>query len=255
MSLKQLLSIGGLFILLASCSKYYGPALYHQDIAYMPKPASFDSVKSATYVSAGINGYTEGNIGDLLMSGQVNISRGYAFKNFNLAYGAFGVFGNYDNGTINKGQPNYFGDKFFGAVGGRLSGNFFTNTGRTDWRSIGFEAAYSHEYGSYADFRQTLLSQAGYSVDPRTDLLTIGLTSEVLFHNVNDKDFQNGVRVFLGTTFGRTDTGDEFFFNEARTAGFLGNVFPKATYFMKVKKYFWSIEVGDAIMLRFGLKF
>jgi hypothetical protein len=255
MNLKQLLSLSCFVVLLASCTKFYGPALYHQDIAYMPKPASFDSVKSATYVSAGIGGYTQGNINDLLISGQLNLSQGYAFKNFNLAYGAFGSFGNYDNGTISKGDPNYFTDKFFGAVGGRLSGNFFVNSGRADWRFIGFEAAYSHEFGSYADFRQSVQSLSGYSVDPRTNLFTIGLTTEVLFHNIHNTDFQNGIRGFLGTTFGRNDMGDTYFINSARSAGFLDNVFPKASYFIKFKQYFGSIEVGEDIMLRFGLKF
>ena len=255
MNLKQLLLLSCVAILSASCTKFYGPALYHQDIAYMPKPASFDSVKSATYISGGFNGYTAGNINDILTSGQINLSEGYVFNHFNLAYGAFGVVGDYNNGTISKGSPNYFTDKFFGAAGGRISGNFFNNSGRTDWRVIGFEAAYSHEFGSYANFRQTVQSVSDYSVDPRTDLFTVGLTSEVLFHNVNNPDFQNGIRIFVGTTFGRSEYGDSYFINAIATQGAITNIFPKASYFIKIKKYFGSIEVGEGVMLRFGLKF
>src|ERR1700761_5690814 len=102
MKSKHLLIFSIAAILFSSCSKDYAPALYHQDIAYQPKPASFDSVKSATYASGGINMYTNPNVSDMLVSGQFNLSRGYVFNGFNVAYGAFGVLGDYENSTIQK---------------------------------------------------------------------------------------------------------------------------------------------------------
>src|ERR1700679_546347 len=88
-------------LLFTSCSQVYTPALYHQDIAYQPKPVSFDTVKAATYISAGYN-YNPTNQGnDYASSGQLNISRGYVFDGFNLAYGAFGVLGDYEHGDQN----------------------------------------------------------------------------------------------------------------------------------------------------------
>ena len=52
---KQTLPVLLIAILLfASCSHVYTPALYHADIVYQPKPASFDTVKSATYISAAL---------------------------------------------------------------------------------------------------------------------------------------------------------------------------------------------------------
>jgi hypothetical protein len=258
MNLKQLLTLLAGAILFASCSKVYTPALYHQDIAYQPKPASFDSVKSATYASAGFNGYSNANYDDLLVSGQANISRGHVFDNFNLAYGAFGVFGDYQNSAISKGQANYFSDRFFGAVGGRASANFFVNSGRTDFRFIGIEMAYSHEFGDYATFRRSVMGQPDFYVDPRTDLFSIGLTTEVLFHNVNNPDFQHGIRGFIGTTVGHNDLFDTYYTSAADRSGtgkLFHELYPKVSYFFKIKRYFGTFEAGENIFIRFGLKF
>ncbi len=254
MNLKQLLTVFAAAIFFASCSKVYSPALYHQDIAYQPKPASFDSVKSRTYASAGLNTYLNSNLSDLVVSGQVNLSRGYVFNNFNLAYGAFGVFGDYENGAIQQGQPNYFTDKFFGAVGGRASANFFINSGRTDFRFIGMEMAYSHEFGDYANFRQSVLSQPNYYVDPRTELFSIGLTSEVLFHNVNNPSVQHGIRVYLGTTLGHNRLEDTYYTDQTAEAKLFRNIYPKASYFITFKQFFGTFEAGQNIFIRFGVK-
>lgn len=255
MQLKPVLIIIFLFVAFSSCSHVYAPALFHQDIAYQPKPASFDTAKSATYVSLGWNNYTSPEYEDLLESAQMNISRGHDFKNFNLAYGAFGVLGNYNNSTsgnsATNNPPNNFSDKFFGAYGGRISADAYVTSGRVDFRFIGFEAAYSHEFGSYAAFRRAAVNSPDYDVDPRTNLFTIGLTTEVIFHNVGDNGFENGIRGFLGTTVGYSDLSN----NYNRNASALNSVFPKVSYFIKYKKYFGTIEAGSNILVRFGFVF
>jgi len=242
-------------VLLSSCSHVYVPALYHQDIAYQPKPASFDSAKVQTYVSAGLNTYTNSHYNDFLVSGQFNLSQGFVFDNFNLAYGAFGVFGDYQNTAIDKGKPNYFSDKSFGAVGGRFSANAFINSGRVDFRFIGVEMAYSHEFGSFAGFRRYVNNQPGYFVDPRTDLFSIGLTTEVIFHNRNDSEFEHGIRGFLGTTLGHNELDDTFYTDQKATTRMFRNIFPKVSYFIKFNNYFGTIEAGEQFMVRFGYKF
>lgn len=239
----------------ASCSHVYSPALYHQDIAYQPKPTSFDKEKSASYISAGLNAYTNTNLNDGIVSGQLNLSRGHVFNNFNVAYGAFGVLGDYQNGSSDTKSASYFSDKFFGAVGGRASANFFVHEGRADIRFIGIEAAYSHEFGDYAPYRQKLQNIGGYFVDPRVDLFTVGLTTEVIFHNRNDDDFQHGIRGFLGTTLGHNNLDDTYYNNETATTKMFRHIFPKASYFIKFKDYFGTLEVGSAVFARFGYKF
>jgi hypothetical protein len=255
MKFKHLLPLSFVAILFASCAKVYTPALYHQDIAYQPKPASFDTVKAQTYVSGGLNMYTNVNYNDLLVSGQFNISRGHVFNGFNLAYGAFGVFGGYDNGAIPQNQPNYFTHKFFGAVGGRASANAFVTSGRADIRFIGVEMAYSHEFGSYADFRQMVKPLPNYFVDARTDLFTIGLTTEVIFHNVSNNGVQHGIRGFLGTTLGHDDLNNTYYHDQGYADSFFHNVFPKASYFITFNKYFGTFEIGENVFIRFGMKF
>src|ERR1700743_3876027 len=98
MNLKPLFFVFALSIIFTSCSRVYSPALYHHDVDYMPTPMSFDSAKTATYASIGYNDYSNANGGDEIESGELNISEGYNFKNFNLAYGAFGAIGSYENG-------------------------------------------------------------------------------------------------------------------------------------------------------------
>jgi hypothetical protein len=256
---KQTLSVLLIALLFTSCSHVYTPALYHADIVYQPKPASFDTVKSATYISAALGANTSIDGQDLLTGGQLNISRGYVFNGFNLAYGAFGAAGDYNNGTTNNSATNNptnnFRDIFFGAVGARASANLFVNSGRFDFRFIGIEMAYSHEFGSYADFRQSIKSSSDYYDDPRTNLFTIGLTSEVLFHNVDNTDFENGIRVFLGTTIGYDDLSNDYYTSNTYIDKLTHYVFPKATYFFKIKQIFGSVEAGSQIMVRFGYAF
>jgi hypothetical protein len=258
MSLKQLFSLCCAALLFASCSHIYEPALYHQDIVYQPKPTSFDTVKALTYISGGFDANTNSNFNDFLVSGQLNLSRGYVFNNFNLSYGAFGSIGQYESDQANKGAATYFTNKYFEVLGGRFSANAFITSGRADIRFIGVEMAYSHEYGTYADFRKYLNAQQDNFVDTRTDLVTIGATSEVIFHNVNDKTVQNGIRVFYGTTLGDNaayvnPNANESPFSFTTHSGI--NFFAKASYFVTFKQVISSVEIGNGIFVRFGYKF
>ncbi|HTK21759.1 MAG TPA: hypothetical protein VL442_19715 [Mucilaginibacter sp.] len=254
MKLKLLLPFGLILLIISACSHVYAPALYHQDIAYQPKPSSFDAKSSQTYVSAGLNNYAGVNWTDFLTSGQVNLSQGYRFDNFNVAYGAFGVFGDYQY-SGSKEDANYFTDKFFGAVGGRFSANAFVTSGNTDFRFIGVEMAYSHEFGDYLSYRQELFRRGGYFVDPRTDLYTVGLTMEVLFHSKNNSGIQHGFRGFLGTTLGHNDLNDTYYTDDNYNERFFHNYFPKLSYFITFKNYFGTAEIGNNFFIRFGYKF
>jgi hypothetical protein len=249
MNLKLLLIVCSLATVFASCSHVYEPALYHQDISYQPKPASFDSVKSATYLSGGLNIYTNYAGNDGLTSAEFNLSRAYVFNNFNLSYGAFGVAGDYQNGTIQSGQPNYFTQKSFGAVGGRASANLFARSVNTDFRYLGVEIAYSHEFGSYSDFRRSVIPQQNYYVDPSDELVTIGVTSEVLWKS---RQFEHSFRIFLGATLGNHTPVSP---NNGPLIEPFNNFFPKFSYFVKFKNYFITAELGGGLFLRFGYKF
>jgi len=239
----------------SSCSHIYIPALYHQDITYQPKPASWDTVKHATYISAAYNSYGGANFSDDLESGQLNISQAYTGKNFNIAYNVFGVAGNYVREIPDsiKGADN-FTSKFFGAVGGRVSANLYSHSGRVDFRYLGVEAAYSHEFGAYADFRRSIANNPNAYSDTRTDLVTLGATSEILWHRKRDDNFENGFRLFVGGTFGRNYPMVEGVLVPGSTDSF-SQPFAKVSYFFRYKKYFGTAEFGDGLLIRFGLKF
>ena len=198
--LLTILIMTSLFI--SSCAHVFEPAFYHEDVAYQPKPASFDSVKTSNYVSIGYKEYSNTESNDDLTLGEFDLSRGHAFKSTNLAYGVFGAIGSYNN-TTQHSNETLFNSKYFGGFGARASFNFFQNNGDADFRFLGLETIYSHEFGDYAVFRKSYFQQVITGVDARTDLFTAGLTSEILFGQKKDIT-QNGFRLFLGKTFGNS---------------------------------------------------
>jgi len=256
MNIKNPLTILFVAASFASCSQVYSPALYHHDIAYQPKPTSFDTAKSATYISGAFAAFPSADFNNTLVGGQINLSRGHVFDKFNVAYGAFGSFGDYQNGSGDKASPTYFTDKFFGAVGGRVSANFFTTSDNVDFRFIGIEAAYSHEFGAYANYRQRVnsLGLSNVYVDSRTDLLTLALTTEAIFHNRNNT-LTHGIRGFLGTTLGSNPLNGTFYSSDTPQERFFRDIFPGASYFIKYKNYFGTAEIGNQFFVRFGLAF
>ncbi|MBS1529636.1 MAG: hypothetical protein JSU01_04985 [Bacteroidetes bacterium] len=252
---KNLLFIICLLLLTSSCANHtYTSALYHHDIAYQPKPASFDSTKTATYLSGGMNLYTDPTWADFISMGQANLSRAHVFKNANLSYGVFGAVGDYQAGTSGN-SPYNFTHKYFEAVGARISGDLYTPYERMDFRYIGFEASYSREFGAYADFRKFLSQQPQFRADTRTELYTLGLTSEILFHNENDVNIQHGLRVFLGVTFGPNPYTGTNYISQDLTPKPFSQIFPRVSYFLKVHDFFAVIEAGSEFSLRAGVKF
>ncbi|MDB5131726.1 MAG: hypothetical protein JWR02_1475 [Mucilaginibacter sp.] len=263
MNFNKLLILYFIAIIFSSCSHVYTPALYHHNIVYQPKPSSFDTIKSANYISVAYNASSNINANDFQESGQVNLSRGYIFNHVNVAFGLFGVFGDYENSAINPGDANYFTRKFFGAVGSRASVNLFSTSisERSEYRYLGIEAAYSHEFGAYANFRQYLNNQPGYYVDPRTSLFTIGLTTEILVRSENKK-IQQSFRLFFGTDAGYNKLNETYYNNKKVSTntfpqlfnlGFM-DIYPKASYYIKLKNYFATIETGG-LFLRLGYRF
>jgi hypothetical protein len=261
-----------LVVLLSSCStkgpqlNSYGPALYKNDVAYLPKPLSTDSSHHASYISASVtstSGANPYNSNDMLTRGEINFGQGFTGKNFNIAYSVFGTAGSYDNMTdLTTNDTHYFNSKFFGAVGGRCSANTFITSGRVDIRIIGIEMAYSREFGGYATYRKSVTDTANFYTNNRTELVTIGGTSEVVWHS-HDPKIQFGFRVFIGYTL-----GDNSYRNNGATAPFTYDPFTQnnsasyiaqnssLAYFMQIHQYFFVAEVNSTGgQLRLGLRF
>jgi hypothetical protein len=269
---KILTLLCSLAVLLTSCStkgpitNLYGPALYKNDVAYLPKPLSTDSSHHANYISASVSstsGAEPNNSNDELTRGEINFGQGFTGKNCNIAYSVFGTAGSYDNMTnLTTNDSHYFNSKFFGAVGGRFSANTYITSGRVDIRIIGFEMAYSREFGGYAAYRKSITDTANFYTNNRTELVTIGGTSEVVWHS-HDPKIQFGFRVFIGYTL-----GDNAYRNNGATAPFTYDPFTQnnsasyiaqnssLAYFMQIHQYFFVAEVNSTGgQLRLGLRF
>jgi hypothetical protein len=237
----------------------YGPALYQSDIAYLPKPLSSDKKHLASYLSAAFiqgNGPDPDNFEDEVTRGEVNFGQGLTLKNFNIAYSVFGAAGNYDNqsnySNLGTTKEYYFTNKFFGAAGGRFSANAYITSGRVDIRFIGFEMAYSHEFGDYADYRKMVTSQPYFYTNTRTDLVTLGGTSEVIWHS-SDPDIQFGLRLFIGSSL-----NGNYYKNQGNPAPFYNGDTGTGSlaYFMQIHRYFFVGELNSTGgQFRIGLRF
>lgn len=231
----------------------YGPALYRSDIAYLPKPLSSDSSHHANYVSAALyssSGAEPTNDNDELTRGELSIGQGFTFSHFNVGYSVFGTLGDYNNYTDPSGPSASFSSKFFGAAGGRFSTDAFVTLGRVDIRLIGFEMAYSHEFGDYAVYRKEVNTPNIYT-NNRTDLLTLGGTSEVIWHS-SDPNIQFGLRLFIGNTLGN----DKYYYPNTILTYYNDGIGASLAYFMQIHRYFFVGELNNTGgQLRLGLRF
>lgn len=191
-------------LFLASCSSnIYSPALFKHNIAYQPKPMTFDQKKNATYLSGSLGLHQMVNL-DNVEFGEISISRGHTFQKGNLSIGAFGFAGrvNSNYNAIDSMNIYRFKNLSFEGFGLRASGNFSTSFGRTNWRFLGFEAAYSKEFGAYSNFRNTIFNKPGYYTTLSSSVFTAGLTTEIIWHSKSSVENQYGFRVFIGRNFG-----------------------------------------------------
>ena len=245
--------------LVSSCSRhFYAPALYNNDVAYQPKPTSFDSVKSAGYVSLGFGSNEGVSSSNTITFSELNISHAHVFNNVNLSYGAFGFAGSIDNSNYDnekKTDPVAFKSKGFGGVGGRLSVNMFQVMENINFRYLGFEAVYSKEFGDFAAFRQDVHNLPNYNTTTRTEMVTIGGTSEILWQGVNNHKNQFAFRLFIGKTLGDysyLDGSDRLDNSKIYVAG---------SFFAKLNRFYGAAELTrdwqpiTGFRMSFGYKF
>jgi len=260
--LKNYFPLAVILLIYSSCGvsgpqyNLYGPAMYANDISYQPKPLSTDSVHHSTYASATYwsgSPTNNNNNGDEITGWQLNVGQGHTFKGFNIAYSAFAGFGSYLNQTNNTtSQPNYFKNESFGNAGGRFSANTFITSGLVDIRLVGFEMAYSHEFGDYAGYRRNVAGQTNYFVDTRTDLVTLGGTSEVVWHS-RKQPLQFGLRLFLGETLGDNSYKNA---NDPSHLYYPNQQDFSMAYFMQIKNAIFVLEVNNGGgQLKAGLRF
>lgn len=258
---KLLLPALIVLISLNSCSKrFYAPALYEHDVSYQPKPSSFDSSKTATYISIG-EGFNQAvNINNTVSFGELNISQGHVFKNTNLSYGAYGFLGSIDNSNHSNElkDPNSFESKSFAGIGGRASFNFYTVMDNVNFRFIGVEASYSTEYGDFAAYRRLVNNLPDYNSVTRTEMVTLGLSTEALWHSKNNPKIQHALRGFVGKTFGD--------FSQVKVTSNTGSpsdlaIYLAASYYLNINHFWGAAEITKnelaipGMRIKIGYKF
>ena len=249
------LSLFTAMLLLSSCSRYYyAPALFRSDVAYIAKPASYDSAKTTIYLTGGIGGSMGINLSDAIGYGTIDASVGHAFKRVNIAYGAFAYAGKIENTEVNDSPTDLYplNSKGFSAVGGRFSANLFSARKRSDFRYLGFEAIYSKEFGSYLNYRKRVNGIDDHYAITGSDLLTMGLTSEIIWRNRQAQFTQYGIRVFFGGRYLNYKFDDRLIYNRNQYSGQFD-----LAYFMKYKGYIASVNTNffTSIALRLGYSF
>ncbi|QKJ32554.1 hypothetical protein HQ865_23250 [Mucilaginibacter mali] len=251
-----------LVLFCTSCSKhYYAPALYNHDVSYQPKPTSFDKVKSATYVSlgGGFNQAVDDN--NSISFAEFNLSEGHVFDHANLSYGAFGFAGAIDNANHEneKSDPLSFASKSFAGVGGRASINMFNVIDNVNFRYFGIEANYSKEFGDFAAYRRAVQGLPDYHVSTRTEMFTLGATSEVIWHARNAVENQYALRLFLGKSLGSYSELKSTNSSDFKLPEF--PVYLTVSYFMQIKQLWGAAELTrtdiavPGLRIRFGYKF
>ena len=153
-------------------------------------------------------------MGDEQIFGELNINRAHAFKQMNLSYGTMIYFGDYINGYYDPGDPGYFDRKSFWGYGLRGSVNYVMPLERTEFRFPGLEFSYTKEMGAFADYRNYLLNQPGYDVNPNTHVFSYGGSAEVIWHQKKHIYNRFSFRLFFGRTIGNNtftnSSGDKF---------------------------------------------
>ncbi len=245
----------------AACNQHiYAPALYKTDVHYQFKPMSSDSVKTANYGSAGIGIGSGVNLQDQIVMGEASYNRANTLQNFNFSYGASAYLGDYQNHVIQQQEAEYFTDKLIAGFGLRGSADIYANTGRTDVR-FGIEAAYSNEFGSYADFRKDVQKNSNFYADATNSLFTGGVTAEVIWHNKKELSTHYGYRLFIGSVFGSHSLTNNYIGTNSNVPyspyDNQNRLCISQAYIMQVDKVNFVIETPNfsSINLRVGYRF
>ena len=234
----------------------YKPLTLNAVALYMPKPTSFDSVKTKNYISGGIyqllqtNYSGKSNLQDVVFMGDLAYNRAHIYDKFNFAYGFNAFMGSYKNNFIQADDPNYFKTKSVGGFQLKTSVNTFHKFKNCDFRFIGVDLAYMNESGEYKDFRNEIKKREYFYAITTSSFFTAGLNSEVVFKNSLGKNSQLGIKLSLLKSFGNFDY-DGVDFSGGKNDGFATVI----SLYAKKNSFFMVLEGGDSGKLNLGFTF
>ncbi len=256
-----------LLISFSSCTRFITPPVTGQNnIGYIPRPFYKDSTTSITNVSLGYD-VAQSKDGHLQFeAGVININRGHTYKQFNFGYGLFADLGKaiYNDTLTNKNYPNDPAVKSFrlnfNNLGLRTTIGYqiISDNGKTNFRVINWENAFSVENGSYKDYRDSLFKQnitetgIRVYVSNLSRFYTTGLSSEIIKNNAfGTADLQVSLRLFIGGTF---NLGNSFrnITDRNLSDAYFSRACITASYYLKYKRMMGSLQIGNDV--NFGSK-
>jgi len=253
------------FLILSGCGpvkRYYEPIMLKSDLNYMPKPISYDTLKTSNYVSAIFGSKVidnHSNSGLFLKNfdsatfGQLNVSRSHYFNHWNLGYRLSGFAGEVSNYSIDKEELNYYMKKGF--YGGQLqtSANYVISSDRIDFRIIGVDFIYSKEAGDFLDFRRQVANTENFYSITNSDLFSGFLTTEIIWHTKSSIHNQFGFKMSVGKVFGDL--------SYQGLDGNSGDVNPpenkniSLSFFTQFQRFHFIIEQSRALRTSIGYRF
>lgn len=207
-----------LFFCSCSPSTLFRSPYTNQQQTYHVMPALSDEQKTANYLSGSV---TLGASNDFLtddfqlFQGKWHIA-GKLGKNLQGYIGLHGSAGAYDisENAFNRynydpvtGMPREFkgstGTKFIGSLGSTAGLAIVLPLGeRVEWRVVGVESSYGHEFGDYYKTRRSLPDSAIHLADRRNTHVTLGGFTEWIFKSRNP-DRRIGVQLAMGSSLHR----------------------------------------------------
>lgn len=183
---------------LGSCKQYayYQSPFQANTSSYKAMPVGGVEPVALTFASGAL--MTAGT-GDKLRDGlwgfNGNIYRSHSHGIFRGFYGLTGMAGSYRVRNLANTTP-YLSDKYpsDSIIGARSGAKFFGGLGataglyvstpigrRSEWRVIGLELNYLHEFGHYASFREKLPDTAANLISKSRNFVTFGFHSDLEF--------------------------------------------------------------------------
>lgn len=180
-------------VIAGSCvtRQYYLSPFHANDHSYKAIPMVSDSTPSAFFAGGSLTlGGANQNLRDGLVNFQGSIHRAHSLQRFQFLYGAslsagaYNVsggnnnFGNSGNLPISSGVT---GGRFFGGAGAFAAADLVIpfRTG-SEWRVIGVETSFKHEFGDYVDRRLKIPDSAADLVWRKNYFHTVGITTNVI---------------------------------------------------------------------------
>ena len=199
-TMRKIIPFALLIILFTGCKEYayYQSPLHTNTHPYKTIPLKSEERAVATYASGVL---TAGGANDKYRDGYIGaLGSGYRAHNFGRFQGFYGISGSWGSykvdsihnsrdsrnryvaSTVNDSLINKAaGRKSWGSIGGFAGINFvipFRKGG--EWRMLGAEMSWTHELGSYYDFRRKLPDTAANLIDRSRNFLTLALSTELV---------------------------------------------------------------------------